>query len=279
MKIAICVEKNDIWGFIAWIKATSLLVKNGHEIVGIWTFPRKLGSNRKLQVILWYFRTFGPINFLVLGLFVMLLKCRVIIHSIIYRNQKSFRGLARSLRAAYFEEDDPNSHVVISQIGILKPDIIFIMNGFVVKKAFLELASLGVLNKHAAALPANRGLFPYIWSKIHSTPQGISIHLVTDKIDEGPILYQRIITAQDTLRSMTSFYYHVFNSFPNSLLKAIHALENNYYISQSHLSKQSSKFSLPTKFDIKRFRQNGGRLIRFKDFSLLGRKSLWSGDE
>ena len=47
------------------------------------------------------------------------------------------------------------------------------------------------INLHLSLLPYNKGAFPNVWSIIDGTPAGVSLHIMTEKFDEGPILVQR----------------------------------------------------------------------------------------
>jgi methionyl-tRNA formyltransferase len=58
-----------------------------------------------------------------------------------------------------------------------------------------------IVNLHISYLPWNRGSDPNLWSVVQNTPAGITIHLVDQGVDTGPLLAQRRIEheAGDTL--------------------------------------------------------------------------------
>ena len=60
-----------------------------------------------------------------------------------------------------------------------------------------------IINIHISYLPFNRGADPNFWSWINETPSGVSIHYITKKVDEGPILVQEILEMdeKDTLKT------------------------------------------------------------------------------
>ncbi len=60
------------------------------------------------------------------------------------------------------------------------------------KKKFLSKFKNN-LNLHPSYLPYNRGKDPYIWATYNSTPVGVSIHQITDKIDKGKIYLRKKI--------------------------------------------------------------------------------------
>ncbi|QKQ98776.1 formyl transferase [Candidatus Nanohaloarchaea archaeon] len=73
----------------------------------------------------------------------------------------------------------------------LEPEIV-ISAGFEhkVPEEIIEVPEKGIVNVHPSFLPHNRGSYPYIWPIMDKTPAGVSIHYMTDGIDEGPIIDQ-----------------------------------------------------------------------------------------
>ena len=61
---------------------------------------------------------------------------------------------------------------------------------------------------------------PYIWTKIYDDKNGVTFHLVNNKIDSGKILLQKIY--DKNFYSMIDFYIYIFESFPNNFIQAIY---------------------------------------------------------
>lgn len=64
------------------------------------------------------------------------------------------------------------------------------------------LRNCPIVNLHIAYLPFNRGAHPNFWAHYEGTPSGVTIHLIDEGIDTGPILYQKLVTfspEEDTL--------------------------------------------------------------------------------
>lgn len=57
----------------------------------------------------------------------------------------------------------------------------------------LEYINIPIINLHISYLPWNRGAHPNFWAFYDSTPIGVSIHLIDDGIDTGPILFQKMV--------------------------------------------------------------------------------------
>lgn len=68
------------------------------------------------------------------------------------------------------------------------------------------LATFPVVNLHPSLLPWGRGSHPATWAIWESTPFGGTAHLMTETIDTGPILAQRVVPveSEDTSASLYS---------------------------------------------------------------------------
>ena len=113
-------------------------------------------------------------------------------------------------------------------------------------------------------MPSNKGLFPYFWALKNDSPQGISYHLMVEKIDEGPILIQEIYPKDLDSGSMVNFYRYVFHNFPKNVNLAVKACINQNY-KKPPIKIKNTYNSLPTKEDVRQFRKKGGRIIDWKD--------------
>lgn len=60
-----------------------------------------------------------------------------------------------------------------------------------IRKPVLDLFGARAVNLHISLLPWNRGSDPNLWSVIDDTPKGVTIHLLEEGLDTGPILFQR----------------------------------------------------------------------------------------
>src|SRR3954454_847740 len=264
MRIAIITESDTVWSLPAWERTTALLEQDGHIIVGIWTCPAILGRNRGSAVPIWYLRVFGVVDFLKLGLFALVANVGRLIGATVGSRVRSFNALAGKHRAFYGRCQSPNVPAVITWLQEEQIDILLITVGFILSRAVLAAPRLGTINKHAAALPANRGLFPYLWAKLHRTPQGVSYRLVTLGIDEGALLVQDRNIPAAALRSMVGFYLHVFRTFPERMREAIARLARGATL-QPPADLTPSYHGLPTRKAVRAFRRSGGKIIAWSD--------------
>jgi methionyl-tRNA formyltransferase len=99
----------------------------------------------------------------------------------------------RSIPSLY--ADDINSPETIDWIRARAPDVIFCFGwSRLLKRELLELAPLGVVGFHPAALPANRGRHPLVWALVLGLEQTASTFFFMDAgADSGDILSQRTI--------------------------------------------------------------------------------------
>ena len=55
-------------------------------------------------------------------------------------------------------------------------------------KEILDIFPNGVINLHTSFLPWNKGSNPNIWSIIKDDPAGVTLHLMNEQVDAGPII-------------------------------------------------------------------------------------------
>jgi methionyl-tRNA formyltransferase len=98
-----------------------------------------------------------------------------------------------------FYAKDINSKDSLNWIESKKPDIIFCFGwSWLIKKNILELAPLGVVGFHPAALPENRGRHPIIWALVLGLKKTASTFFFMDEgVDTGDILSQKEVLIPD----------------------------------------------------------------------------------
>jgi len=70
----------------------------------------------------------------------------------------------------------------------------------IIREPVLSIPKIGHINFHPSYLPYNRGKHYYFWNIIDGTQFGVSLHMITSKIDDGDIVFQKKIntTVEDT---------------------------------------------------------------------------------
>lgn len=63
----------------------------------------------------------------------------------------------------------------------------------ILKKEIIKNSKCPIFNLHISYLPFNRGAHPNFWSFYDKTPSGVTIHIMDEGIDTGPIVAQKYV--------------------------------------------------------------------------------------
>ena len=77
---------------------------------------------------------------------------------------------------------------------------------FILPEQILRHFEDAAVNLHTSLLPFNRGYDPNFWSFVDGTPNGVSIHYMTAKLDKGNIIAQKKIVFDAKLHTFESSY-------------------------------------------------------------------------
>ncbi len=119
----------------------------------------------------------------------------------------------------------PNNKRFQAELKKLNPDIIINQSQNIIRKNLIEIPTIGVINRHNALLPKNRGRLTPFWVLYKQEKEtGVSIHFVEEGIDSGEIIVQEkfIITKQDNFSSIVKRNYEIA---PIAMLRALDKLE------------------------------------------------------
>ena len=263
VRAAIITEEDKIWSLYVWERTIPLLKKNRVEIVGLWNCPTRFSTLKPNKVCRWYLKTFGIFTFIKLASFAAFAKATRLYGSVFSNRPRNFRILCNQEKIRHFFCDTPNDEVFINWIKENDIDIVVIMVGHILKEKVISMPRIGLINKHAALLPANKGIFPYFWAVIKNVCQGISFHEVVREIDGGKILIQEIVPIQYT-SSMVKFYLHVFKKYPDMLLVALDNIVKGKFVDPL-MNLKPSYHGLPSKSDYAIFTRKGGKIITIAD--------------
>lgn len=120
----------------------------------------------------------------------------------------------------------PNNKEFLKELRSLEPDIIINQSQNIIKKELLDIPAIGVLNRHNALLPKNRGRLTPFWVLFKEEREtGVSIHFVEEALDSGDIIVQEkyTVTKKDTFNTLVKKNYQIA---PVAMLKAIDKLES-----------------------------------------------------
>ncbi|WP_281279723.1 formyltransferase family protein [Chitiniphilus eburneus] len=121
----------------------------------------------------------------------------------------------------------------------------------IIKKKEIDWFCGKLINLHIAVLPFGRGADPNIWSYLENTPKGVTIHIIDDGIDTGPILMQRHVdidvwhdtlsSSYDKLSRVMEFLF--INNCKNILNGKIEAEPQNNKEGSFHYSMEKEAYS------------------------------------
>ena len=138
---------------------------------------------------------------------------------------------ARSKDIRTFETKNPNSKEFSDVLRELKPDIIINQSQSIIKEEILRVPKIGVINRHNALLPKNRGRLTPFWVLFKGEREtGVTIHFVDKGIDSGNIILQKKykVKNNDTFNSLVKRNYEIVGK---TMLEALDTLESgNYFL-------------------------------------------------
>lgn len=70
-----------------------------------------------------------------------------------------------------------------------RPDFVISICSQVYKKQTIDHIGCPIINIHGGHIPGNRSRYPFFWACYHQENQYATSHLITEKIDQGPILF------------------------------------------------------------------------------------------
>ncbi len=160
-------------------------------------------------------------------------------------------------------EGSINAKENLHRLASLKPDLLVSIGGNqLFKKPLLALANKGCINLHTALLPKYRGLMPSFWVlKNQEKYTGISVFLVDEGIDSGPILVQKKIEIGN--RTQEELISYTKDLGMDCIIEAITLLRDGTEVLIPNPAEEMSYFSFPTKEDVQIFRRNGAKFFKW----------------
>ena len=135
----------------------------------------------------------------------------------------------------------------------IKPDIIINQAQEILRKRFLSIPKICVLNRHNSLLPRYRGRLAPFWVLSRGeTETGVTIHTVSEEIDAGAIVAQRKIKIEPGMDYVT-LTRKCYAIAPELMIEAIEKLEKGFVPEKMDMAK-GEYFTTPTIMDAIRYR-------------------------
>ena len=84
-----------------------------------------------------------------------------------------------------------------------------------------------IFNLHISFLPYNRGAHPNFWSFYDNTPAGVTIHLIDEGVDTGPIISQKYVNFKKEDNTFSKTYLLLKREIENLFLECVDKLLND----------------------------------------------------
>lgn len=103
------------------------------------------------------------------------------------------KAAASALGLPVFQPNSLKTPEALERLAAATPDLIVVVAyGKILPRAVLDLPRAGCVNVHASLLPRYRGAAPIQWAILNGDQEtGISIMLMTEELDAGPVLLAR----------------------------------------------------------------------------------------
>ena len=136
----------------------------------------------------------------------------------------TFNGWLNKMRIPVQRIDSANNPAFLEYLQNIGVDIIINQSQALLKPALLKIPSIGVINRHNALLPKNRGRLTPFWVLYKGEEEtGVSIHFVTEKLDAGDIIVQKKfpVKKSDTFNTLVKKNYSIA---PLAMIEALDKL-------------------------------------------------------
>lgn len=145
----------------------------------------------------------------------------------------------------------------LKKIRMMQPDaLVSILGNEIFRAPLLELAPC--LNLHTSPLPRYRGLMPTFWVlRFGEAETAVSVFLVDEGIDSGPILVQRPVMIGD--KTQEQLIRETKAMGMDAMVEAINVLAMGAPKLIANDSEKATYFSFPTRDDVRAFRAAGAR--------------------
>jgi len=176
---------------------------------------------------------------------------------------------SKSIKSFLIENDIPiiniegsiNSRGSLNTIRKFDPDLLVsILGNQIFKRPLIDLAPKGCINLHTALLPKYRGLMPTFWvMKNNEKYTGVSVFLVDEGIDSGPIIVQEKLeignlTQEQLIKRTKKIGMELIS-------KSIDLIQRNEVEFIKNDPSEQSYFTFPTRQDVVDFKKNGKKFF------------------
>ena len=178
------------------------------------------------------------------------------------RRCHSVGSVARKYGVDVTQEVDVNSDGFLAHLREKKVEFIVSISGTqMYRKALREQIQKGIVNCHGALLPKYRGLMPSFWTLANGESEsGVTVHYVDAKLDNGPIIVQKKYRLNPH-ESLEEVMARSKDLAAEAIIECVRLVEAGDPPLLPNPAEESTHFSMPEPKDMKRFREQGHRLV------------------
>lgn len=160
-------------------------------------------------------------------------------------------GIARRHGTPFFRCPSVNSAELRARLSELGVTGVLSVTAEIYRRDTLSMPGVAFYNFHGSILPANKGLFPFFWAFMNDARQGVTVHRINEKIDEGEILFQTGLDARGP--SLPEVTDALLDAFPELVTRAMDALDEKRPPVLMNEGLASSYHSVPNEAEIRRY--------------------------
>ena len=207
----------------------------------------KIGKNRsKITYLLSLLLIMGIIGFFKNSFLTISYKLKCKLSKYLPIKNPSLHSFCIENDIPIYQIKSPNNVDFLKILKEASPDVIINQSQYIIKKELLSIPKIGMLNRHNALLPKNRGRLTPFWVLYKREKEtGVSIHFVEEGMDSGPIVVQEkyAVEENDNFNSIVEKNYKLASK---AMLKALQIIENGNYQTIANNDAEATYNTIPT---------------------------------
>lgn len=216
-----------------------------------------VGKRRsKFKYLISLFLIMGTFHFFKNSLITLIHKIKKKFSKLSLCKDPTVYGYAKNLGIEVKKIEDPNSKQFCNYLETIKPDVIINQSQSFIKKRLLDIPKIGVINRHNALLPKNRGRLTPFWVLYkNEIKTGVSIHFLDEKLDSGDIIVQKEfpVKAKESFNSLVEKNYQIAGK---AMLEALDLLEKGNFELIKNDDSKATYNTIPTLKEAWEYRKN-----------------------
>lgn len=175
-------------------KNLKAIIRSDASVLSVVAYKNRQTTKLKVASALWTFVKFIPIR-------------NKFLHSLSEYVQTNIVRMAKLESIPVHVVNTVNSNVLEAIIDRCVPDVVVATWPEKIPVHLLKKVSNGWINVHTSYLPRHKGGSPHIWTILNGDQYaGVTIHKMSDKIDNGPILSRKKVLINNDITGQELFH-------------------------------------------------------------------------